>query len=782
MRYYPILCGVLMILFAACSAGHYIKRGNVIYETGRFYKAASKYEKAYNKAKPKQLQANAAILAGQSCENVNRLKEAYNWFRRAERANKDFPDAYLKIAHISVLMNDIETARQYYTDYEEKFGDGKGDNGLYYLDQVNKDMQEEGRYQIGLRKEFNSRNGDFTPVYLPGDTCTVYLASTRNGNIKKGKNAVDPITGEGYSHIFRAELVQEIRSVSKNGEVKVKKFKEPRWLTPVMLKDSLYSTRHEGAMSFAPDGNTMYFTSSRMIKGSNSGTRIYKAVKENGENEDGTEKKGWNAVTPAGICGDSVSMGHPALTPDGARMYFSTDALPGGFGGKDIWYADLVDNKWGEPQNAGELINTPGNEMFPYVRDNGELYFASDGHFGFGGLDLFKVEDQDGREVLVHLPAPLNSFADDFGIIFKPGQEDGLLSSSRSGRNDHIYGFNFIPQQLQVKLLAENTVTELPVVKAEVTVTADDGTVYYLETDSVGMASMPVSADKEYVFVCGHPKYLKGKGEISTYREKADRLYELKVQMQPIEKPIVIPNIYFDIARWDLRLDARENLEELLQILKDNPNIAIELSAHTDMVGNDKANMVLSENRAQSVVDYLIEKGVYWDRLVAKGYGETQPRQINEKDVREYPFLHVGDILSEKFVSRLRGQQKEDAMQLNRRIEFKVLRTNYKPGPGSLHNPNRKAVAAEEGVTNIGKTQLKELKSLKFEFFTLQLGVFKNIPAVIDQFRVVFTEKLKDGAVRYCTGVYTDRKAAEAAAAALKAKGVDCFIKEINQQ
>lgn len=780
MKWIIIVWGVLVFL-TGCSSRYYMKRGNVIYETGRFYKAASKYEKSYNKAKPKEYQANAAIRAGQAYENVNRLKDAYNWYLRAKRANKELPEVYLKLAQVCANMDDMENARQFYKDYEELFEDGKGNDGLYHLEQIVKDIEGEGRYRVELKREFNSRNGDFTPIYFPEDTCVVYFASTRKTNLKKKREKVDPITGSGYSHIYKTEFVQEIKTIDKTGKVKVKHFKEPRWLQPVMFRDSLYSNRHEGAMCFTSDGESLYFTSSRMLKGSNCGTRIYKATKGKGAEEENSEKKGWNSVVLSGVCGDSVSVGHPALTPDGGRMYFATDALSGGFGGKDIWYVENVDGKWGEPINAGEMINTTGDELFPYVRENGELYFASNGHYSLGGLDIYKVENQDGKETLVHLPAPLNSFADDFGIVFKPGTEEGLLTSSRAGRTDNIFSFRFIPQQLMVKMLAINAVTEMPVVKAEVTVTADDGSVVYLETDSAGIASMPVVTDKEYVFVTAHPKFLKGKGIVSTYREKADRLYELTVSMQPIEKPIVIPNIYFDIAKWDLRPDAMENLQELLQILKDNPSIVIELSAHTDMVGNDQANMALSENRAHSVVDYLIEKGIYWDRLEAKGYGETQPRQINEKDSRQYPFLKVGDILNERFVSKLRGEQKEIAMQLNRRIEFKVLRTNYKPGPNSLHNPNQKAVSAEEGVKNVGKTQLKALSNLKGKFYTLQLGVFKNVPMVIDQFRVVFTEKLKEGVVRYCTGIYDTREEAQKAANELKRKGIDCMVKEFNQ-
>lgn len=777
MRFVVLLCGV-MWLAAACSSKYYMRRGHVIYETGRYYKATTKYEKAYNKAKPKKnrLRADAAIRAGEACEKAGRFRDACNWYKRAARADKEAAEVCLKIARMAQLTDQPEVAEDYYNRYEEKAGDGRGKDGLYYLEQVRKDMEEKGRYVVNIRREFNSRNMDFAPVYLPGDTCIVYLASGRKEGGKK-RLKTDPVTGDGYSHIYKARYTQEIRTTNERGEVKVRRFKEPRWLTPVLMKDSLYSTRSEGGMCFGDGGNILYFTSSRMIKGSNCGTRIYKAGrKTTGEEE--KEGKEWVTVTLSGICGDSVSIGHPALTPDGNRMYFVTDMLPGGFGGKDIWYVEKTGEKWGEPVNAGEPVNTAGDEMFPYIRDNGELYFASDGHYGFGGLDLYKLTIQDGRNVLVHLPAPLNSFADDFGIVFKPGEEAGLLTSGRAGRTDNIFGFHFIPQQLRVKLLVENTVTEMPVYKAAVTVTADDGEVVYLETDSTGMATMEVVPDKEYVFVSEHPRFLKGKGMVSTYREKADRLYEVKIPVQPIEKPIVIPNIYFDIAKWDLRPDARENLEELLTILKDNPHITIELSAHTDMIGNDQSNMILSENRAHSVVDYLIEKGVYWDRLEAKGYGETQPRQINEKDAREYPFLKTGDVLSERFVNRLKGEQRDIAMQLNRRIEFKVLRTDYKPGPDSRHNPRKKAVAAEEGIEQLGDTRLRELKAVHGHFFTLQLGIFKNVPAVIYRFKHVFTEKLPDGAVRYCTGIYDTREAAVKAARELKKQGVESLVKE----
>lgn len=756
----------------SCSARYYMRRGTAIYETGRYYKAATKYERAFEKAKKPAFKASMAMRAGQCFEDINRMTEAYSWYLRATRADKEGKEAYLKMAEANIRKGDLEAAGKNYDRFDELFPeDERGKNGRYQLGILQKDLSATGRYQVELQKEFNSRNSDFGPVYHPENNDLVYFASTRKeGNKKKTK--IGPVTGEGYSHIYESEYTQEIKSLDKRGNVKVRRFPDPRWLKPGLLPDSLLSSRDEGGMCFSPDGSTLYFTSSRLVKGNDSGTRIYKSSCIRNPQ---TGKITWGKVSKSGICGDTVSIGHPALTPDGNRMYFVTDRLPGGKGGKDIWYVDWEDGKWSSPQNAGEMINTEGNEMFPYVRENGELYFASDGHDGFGGLDLYRVLESEGDRRLEHLPVPLNSFSDDFGIAFKSGREEGLLTSSRSGRSDNLYRFAFVPQRLRVRLLTVNAVTEQPVPEVNVTAVCDDGTALYLITDTAGTISMEIQPQREYVFVTENPRFLKGKGSVSTYKEKEDHIYDVQIEMQPIEKPIVIPNIYFDLAKWDLRADAKDNLEELLLILKDNPNITIELAAHTDMIGNDEANRILSEKRAQSVVDYLIGKGIYWDRLEAKGYGETQPRQIHEKEAKVYHFLKPGDILTEKFINRLKGEQRETALQLNRRIEFRVLHTNYKPGSQSLKRPSQEKTD-EGSVTISGKTQLKELKDVEGKFYTLQLGVFRKVPDLIYQFRVVFTEKTSQGTIRYCTGIYDLREEAEQAAAALRKKGTECII------
>lgn len=780
---YLFIVFVVLLFFTSCSSRYYMKRGRIIYETGRYYKAGTKYEKAYNKAKRPEVQVLSAMYTGQCYEDINNIQEAANWYRRAIRADKMSREPYLKMAELNARKGDLEEALSVYAKFDTLFpDDNRGKDGIYNVELIQRNMAIPGRYVAELQKEFNSRNSDFGPVYYPEDNNIVYFASTRKKNSKK-KAKTDPITGDDYSHIYVTEYTQEVRSVDKRGNVKIKRYPEPRWLAPRLIPDSIMSSKDEGGMCFAPDGTILYFTSSRTIKGSNSGTRIYKVTKKEDEK---TGKQGWMSLAKSGVCGDTVSVGHPALTPDGLRMYFVSDRLPGGFGGKDIWYAEWENGKWGEPHNAGDLINTEKDELFPYVRDNGELYFSSDGHGGMGGLDLYKVTESEGKTRLEHLPSPLNSFADDFGITFKKGTEEGLFTSSRSNRSDNIYAFKFIPQQLRVHVLAINSITENPIRGVNITAVADDGNTFYLETDSAGIAVMEISPDREYAFTAENSRYLKGKGTVSTYREKSDRIYEVNITMQPIEKPIVIPNIYFDLAKWDLRTDAMENLKELLSILNDNPNITIELSAHTDMIGNDKANMELSEKRAQSVVDYLISQGINWDRLEAKGYGKNHPRQINEKDAKQYSFLKPGDILNERFIRQLKGAQREDAMQLNRRIEFKVLNTNYRPGPNSKQKPGRTGSntpkeQVQKETQMVGQTQIRELSAVKGKFYTVQLGVFSKVPGFISDYKVVFTEPVKKG-VRYCTGIYDTREEAAAAVEIIKKKGRDCFVIERNNK
>lgn len=776
MKY--ILFILTAFLLTSCSSGYYMKRGFKMYESGRYYKAGTKYEKAFNKTSSKsERQASMAMRIGQCYQDINKQQEAYNWYRKASRSNKELKEAYLKMAEVSINRGNIETAEEIYVQFNEQYPEEeRGKDGLYLLELIRNGMEKEGRYVVELEKELNSRDHDFAPAFDPGDNHFIYFTSTRRTGAKKNRKK-DPVTGDPFTQIFSSEYTQEIRKKDKNGVMKVvRHFPEPRWLVPELAADSLRSKRNDGAVCFSADGRTMYFTSSRQIKGKHLGTRIYKATKSKTENDD---KETWSTIAPSGICGDSVSVGHPAMSPDGTRLYFVTDLLPGGKGGKDIWYVELENGSFGEPQNAGDIINTEGDELFPYVRDNGELYFASNGHGGFGGLDLYKVTEVDETLQLHHLPAPINSSSDDFGISFRTGNEEGVFSSSRSKRSDNIYRFSYVHQQLNLRLLARNNITERGIPDVKIQLTGDDGSSSSFVSDSLGYMVMKLEPDKAYVFTTEHPDYLIAKVEVSTYREKGDRLYELSLDMQPIEKPIVIPNIYFDVAKWDLREDAMKNLSELLTILKDNPNITIELSAHTDMVGNAAANMLLSERRASSVVDYLIAKGINWDRLVAKGYGKTRPREINEREAKRYTFLKEGDILNEKFIARLKGSQREEALQLNRRIEFKVLTTNYKPGPNSLINPNKEALSAED-TKKIGETTIKDLKGVKGKFYTLQLGVFKNIPTIIHNFRVVFTERLNNGTVRYCTGIYEVRKEAETAAAELKKKGIESIVKEFN--
>jgi peptidoglycan-associated lipoprotein len=827
-----------------------MRKGNKMYETGRFYKAGVNYEKAFKKMSKKDDRSAVAMKVGVSFQDVNRLSEAYTWYRRASQADKTKTEPYIKMAEISVLRGDVDNAEVVLENFNTLFPDDeRGKDGIYSLGILRRDEEKSGRYYVEAIKELNSRDQNFAPMFDPSDNNFIYFTSTRPANSKKRGHKTDPVTGDAYSNIFVSEFSNEIRRRDKKGVVKVvRHYPESRWMQPELAADSLKSNRNDGAVSFSSDGNLMYFTSSRMIDGKNLGTRIYSAAKiaaKDGENSS------WSQIAMSGVCGDSVSVGHPAFTPDGDRLYFVTDILPEGFGGKDIWYVERVGNSWGEPKNAGEMINTEGDELYPYVRDNGDFYFASNGYNDcIGGLDIYKITTSDGEQKRERLPSPINSYADDFGITFKTGVDEGMFSSSRSGRNDNIFSFAYIPQRLSLNVVMLNSFTSRPIKEAQVILTGDDGSTNRLLSDTAGRVRFELQPDIDYVVTLQHADYLISKEEISTYKIEDDREFEIITEMQPIEKPIIIPDIYFDFAKWDLREDAMKNLESLIKTLNDNPNITIELSAHTDMIGSASDNLLLSKRRAESVVNYLISQGIHPDRLTAKGYGKDQPRIITAKDAKVYGFLKEGDVLTPTFILQLKPEQRAIASQLNRRIEFKVMRRDYKPNadkkartvaesatsqlsqepevlysvPENTHSdavqnkvvsekamkkvdattpkPTQTSVATSSEVSNTEhskqslesvkklllsgghtakKLTLRDISTIKGNFFTVQLGIYKNEPKeLLKNFRVVFTEKQANGTVRYCVGVYSTREEAKKYGTELKEKGIDNFVREYN--
>jgi peptidoglycan-associated lipoprotein len=391
----------------------------------------------------------------------------------------------------------------------------------------------------------------------------------------------------------------------------------------------------------------------------------------------------WSEPQKLELLADSLVAAHPALSPDGQTLYFVSD-IPGGLGGKDIYRASRTSpgSPWSRPENLGTDINTRGNELFPFVRHDGTLYFASDGHIGMGGLDLFRAVPQSGSGWIVqNMRPPINSPSDDFGITFERDAEKGIFSSSRKGRGvDDMYTFEMPPLLFSITGLVKDEKSGQPVQGATVQLIASDGANMQTETGNAGDFKFSLRPEVDYIFLASRKGFLNGKEKETTRGQDKSREFMATILLTPIDRPIELPNIFYDFGKWDLRPESMVSLDKLVETLNDNPNVTIELMSHTDSRDTEEFNLDLSQKRAQSVVDYLIGKGIAADRLTARGYGETSPKIVDAAIMQDAPFLRSGATLSEQYINSLASdEQKEIAHQINRRTEFRVMRTDYVP-------------------------------------------------------------------------------------------------------
>jgi peptidoglycan-associated lipoprotein len=470
----------------------------------------------------------------------------------------------------------------------------------------------------------------------------------------------EKVTGNGKSEI----------TGMKNGDIwMAKKNEKGEWQRPEAVEGELNTELDEGIMSFTPDGSTMYLTKARREPNSSTGVEIYTSQRSDAK---------WSAPVKYEITADTLSSyGHPAVSPDGMWLYFASD-MPGGSGGKDLWRVNLRD-KQGSLENMGEFINTPGDEMFPYVRTDSILYFASNGHPGFGGLDIFKASlTPSGGWKVENMGQPINSSADDFGITFGQG-ESGYFSSNRTdGRGyDHIYSFVLPDLEIWISgwVLDKD---EEPVPNAVIRIVGDDGSNQKAIAKPDGTFRFPLQRGVSYVMLAGAKGYLNAKQEFTSDSAEENAEYGVDFILASINKPVVVDNIFYDFDKATLRPESKTALDELAQVLRDNPNVTIEMASHTDRWGSEEYNINLSQRRAQSVIDYLISVGISPDRLQSQGYGKTRPKTITKKLARLHPQFKEGDVLTPEYIESLSEEDSEVADQINRRTEFQVLSIDYK--------------------------------------------------------------------------------------------------------
>jgi len=650
-----LLAIFLLLLPAALDAQKQkSERAYAAFESGNYFDAIDLFKGVYSKTREKQLKADMVFMVAECYRLTNDPKNAEIWYKKAVKSPFPKPDAQYWLAESTKKLGRYPQAIEEFKKYRQLVpGDPRTEQEIRSCELAMQWLASPEAYNVEELKDVNSKDFDFSPAFGRDDYGLVWFTSSRDdarGNKEHGA------TGQNFTDIFETRLD-----------------KKNKWSTPVPV-DFLNSEFEDGTPSFSADYTEVYFTRCEAGKREQKGCSIMYSKRE------GTL---WSEPENLKILPDSLVAAHPSISADGTTLYFVSD-IPGGMGGKDIYRTTRTapGQSWSRPENLGTDINTRGDELFPYIRENGTLYFASDGQIGMGGLDIFKAVPQTGGRWLVeNMKSPINSCADDFGIVFEKDAEKGIFSSTRKGKgDDDLYFFEMPPLIFSITGLVKDEKTGQPVQAAVVQLIASDGANMQAETGSGGDFKFTLRPEVDYIFLASKKGYLNGKEKETTRGQDKSRDFMATIMITPIDRPIELPNIFYDFGKWDLRPESMVSLDKLVETLSDNPNVTIELMSHTDSRDTEEYNMELSQKRAQSVVDYLIAKGIQRDRLTAKGYGETSPKTVDASIVKDSPFLRLGVTLTEQYINTLANdEQKEIAHQINRRTEFRVLRTDYEP-------------------------------------------------------------------------------------------------------
>jgi len=657
-----IIVGLMLasvVLSLASCKGPKLKEADEAYDRGEYFDAANIYRKLYNRYNRKQdawLRGELAFQLGMCHLKLNQGARATSAFQNAVRYEYEDSTLLLRLAQAQQREGQYAAAINSYN----AFLDYAPDNwealvGIEGCEQAPRWKEEGSRYIVKQAKLFNSRRADYSPMFLDKKMEYLYFTSTN-----------EKATGE-----LRSEI-----SGTKKGDIFFSKRDEKgKWSRPELVEGGLNTEHDEGAPAFAPNGTTMYLA--RAVRQDWPTTvEIYTSTRSEAQ---------WSAPQKFEITADTLSnYSDPFVSPDGDWLYFASD-MPGGQGGTDIWRINLKD-KHGTLENLGPQINTKGDERFPNVRTDSLLYFASNGHPGMGGLDLFVAtllpRDEDDKSPLdrwsiANMGVPMNSAADDFGITFGEG-ESGYFSSNRGDARGYDHLFSFIKPDLQIWISGYVVdKDDEPVPNAVIRIVGDDGSNQKTASKPDGSFRFDLQRGVKYAMLASADGYLNGRQEFESDTTEEDAEYNVDFVLAAMFKAQIVENIFYDFDKAVLRDESKLALDSLVMLLKDHPNIIVEMASHTDRIGSQKYNQGLSQRRAQSVVDYLVANGIPKERLKPAGYGKSRPKTVTKRIHSQYPQFEEGVTLDEAFIKTLSKEDQQAADQINRRTEFQVLDTTY---------------------------------------------------------------------------------------------------------
>ena len=648
---------LLALCLTACSpVERIVRRGDNALAIGEYAEAAALYKKAYQRTPTtdRQMRGELAFKQADAFRRYGNAARALGAYRSAERYKYSDSLTLVRAGDMMRMMGDMKGARDAYSTALDSNPDLEAARlGIQAAEGAMRAQGETSAWTVKLASQFNSSRSDYCPAYQGTDASALYFSTTRR-----------QVMGEDLSGI----------TAMKPGDIYVvRKDEKGKWKMPEAVEGGVNTEFDEGACAFTPDGTKMYLT---VCKTDPQYPRMAQIMVSS------RSDASWGKPQEVKITKDTLSSyAHPAVSPDGRWLYFTSD-MPGGYGGLDLWRIELDAKGGGVVENLGPDINTAGNECFPAFRPSGELYFSSDGRpQNYGGLDLYRATADTLRHVwhVEHLPRPMNSQGDDFGITFEGSRSRGYFSSSRStgGRGwDKLYEFSYPEQLLSVKgWVYEQDGYELP--KAQVFMVGSDGTNQKLSVLSDGSFEQPVKAGVQYLFLATCPGYLNMQASLVPEDIDAERQYVLQFPLPSMNIPVLVRGIHYEFDKATLTPESQAALDRLVKLLQENTNVTIELSSHCDYRGRDAYNDRLSQQRAESVVNYLTEHGVDSLRLTARGYGKRMPKVVSKRMAETYPFLTQGDTLTEARIKTFEPKNAEIANALNRRTEFRVLSTTY---------------------------------------------------------------------------------------------------------
>lgn len=622
------------------------------YVRGDYYAASETYRKLFRETTNKE-NAYRGVIAYEMAEvnrKINRTSRALSGYRNAIRHG--YPDTLMYLRYAQMLHREGEY-RQAIDAYRE-FLKFKPNNSLAINGKTGAEMSlfwqdnSTGRFIIKPVELFNSNQSEFSPMLAQNDNVLYFTSSRKDAT----GEVVSPISGMKYNDLF---------TVEKNAA--------GEWQKPVILSSDINTEFDEGTPSITSNGRYMFYTYCSANYNKPASPKIYYSRRVNGK---------WTAGREFVIeTDDSLTVfAHPAVSPSGEYLYFVSD-MPGGYGGKDIWRAELTLNfDVVAIENAGPVINSAGDEMFPYVRNDSTIYFSSDGHPGMGGFDIFEAKLlSDNKEWrIMNMESPINSSYDDFGITFEKLADRGFFSSNRDDIRgyDHIYSFDSLLNSINVEGIVVDSDDEF-IANATLSVVGNDGSQYKFKTSKNGEYNFKANSGIEYLVMASAEGFLNQSKSFEIGSEVIDTLYYIDFEMIPYNKPVVLENIFYDFDSSSLREESKKDLNGLIELLEEHPEIRIELMSHTDRNGSEGYNIGLSLQRAESVANYLFNNGIDKGRVDAIGLGKSEPKRITESLAKRYSFINEDDVLTESFINELSSEQQEIADQLNRRTEFKVI-------------------------------------------------------------------------------------------------------------